>query len=112
MIWGRLLTRSLMIWGRLFSNMALHSASRVGEPMMLPREWQISLKKAMICSSVVASVMKLSRSVMTSTQMLQVSSLVVLGAARAEAAKAEMRRANFILLVFVFTGRLLLVEVG
>merc|ERR550534_1550249 len=71
------LTRSSMIWGRLFSNMALHSASRVGEPMMLPRLWQISLKNATIWSSVVASVMKLSRSVMTSTQMVQVRSLVL-----------------------------------
>ena len=93
-----LLTRSSMIVGRLVSNIALHSASKVGEPITEPRVWQISLKNATIWSSVVASVMKLSMSVMTSTQMVQLSSLLVLGAAKVEATKAEMRRANFILI--------------
>ena len=78
--------------------MALHSASNVSEPMTVPREWQISLKNWTIWSSVVASVMKLSISVMTSTQMVQLSSLLVLGAAKVEATKAETRRANFILI--------------
>merc|ERR1712223_1425670 len=92
-----LLTRSSMICGKLFSNVALHSAWRVSEPITMPMVWQISLKNCTIWSSVVVSVMKLSMSVMTSTQMVQVSSFLVLGAARAEAARAEMRRANFIL---------------
>ena len=90
-----------MIWGRLDSNMALHSDSKVGEPITEPRVWQISLKNAMIWSSVVVSVMKLSMSVMTSTQMLQVNWLVDLGAAKVEATKAERRRTNFIL---IFVG--------
>ena len=92
------LTRSSMIWGRLDSNMALHSASRVGEPITEPRVWQISLKNWTIWSSVVVSVMNSSMSVMMSTQMLQVSALVALGAAKVEATKAERRRANFILI--------------
>ena len=37
-----LLTRSSMIVGRLDSNMVLHSASRVGEPITEPRVWQRS----------------------------------------------------------------------
>ena len=93
-----LLTRSSMIVGRLVSNIALHSASKVGEPITEPRVWQISLKNATIWSSVVVSVMNSSMSVMMSTQMLQVSWLLALGAAKVEATKAERRRANFILI--------------
>merc|ERR550517_1256429 len=36
------LTRSSMIWGRLDSNMALHSDSKVGEPITEPRVLQVS----------------------------------------------------------------------
>merc|ERR1712083_1278714 len=78
------LTRPSMMAGMLASIMAWHS----------------SLAKSTICCSVVSLVMKLSRSVITSMQMEQVSSF--LGAAKAEATRAESRkRAAFMVVVEV-----------
>merc|ERR1739848_730507 len=62
--------------------------------------WHCCLKNCTIWSSVVSLVMKLSRSVMMSMQMEQVSSFLLLGTAMEEATRAERRKkAAFILLL-------------
>merc|ERR1719427_380366 len=69
-------------------------------PRRLPRVWHSSLKNCTIWSSVVSLVMKLSRSVMMSMQMEQVSSLLLLGTPWEDATRAERRKkATFILLL-------------
>merc|ERR1719507_2224852 len=99
--WGlRLsLTSPSMMAGSWVSIKALHCSS-IEAPRRLPRVWQSSLKNCTTWSSVVSLVMKLSRSVMMSMQMEQVSSFLLLGTAWEDATRAERRkRAAFILLL-------------
>merc|ERR1711936_112020 len=109
--WGlRLsLTRPSMMAGNWVSIKVLHCSS-MEAPRRLPSVWQSSLKKATIWSSVVSLVMKLSRSVMMSMQIEQVSSFLLLGTAWEDATRADSRkRAAFIfflcLLFLAFLGR-------
>merc|ERR1712029_186294 len=93
------LTSPSMMVGSWVSIRVLHCSSSEA-PRRLPRVWHSSLKNATIWSSVVSLVMKLSRSVMMSMQMEQVSSFLLLGTACEEATRAERRkRAAFILLL-------------
>merc|ERR1719339_109085 len=79
----------MMTWA---SMRALHWASRLA-PNRDPRAWQISFAYATIWSSVVSLVMKLSRSVMMSTQIEQVKSFLLLGTkASAEVNKVKQQR--------------------
>merc|ERR1719289_545433 len=82
-------------------------------PSMMAGSWvsikalHCSSKNCTIWSSVVSLVMKLSRSVMMSMQMEQVSSFLLLGTAREEATRAERRkRATFIILLVLFSSEL------
>merc|ERR1712113_1074352 len=85
--------------GSWVSIKGLHCCS-IEAPRRLPRVWHSSLKNCTIWSSVVSLVMKLSRSVMMSMQMEQVSSFLLLGTAMEEATRAERRKkAAFILLL-------------
>merc|ERR1719490_360130 len=85
--------------GSWVSIKVLHCCS-IEAPRRLPRVWHSSLKNCTIWSSVVSLVMKLSRSVMMSMQMEQVSSFLLWGVALEEATRAERRKkAAFILLL-------------
>merc|ERR1719458_116392 len=85
--------------GSWVSIKVLHCCS-IEAPRRLPRVWHSSLKNCTIWSSVVSLVMKLSRSVMMSMQMEQVSSFLLLGTAWEDATRAERRKkAAFILLL-------------
>merc|ERR1719370_702600 len=65
------------------------------------------LRLSLTSPSMVALVMKLSRSVMMSMQMEQVSSFLLLGTAREEATRAERRKkATFIILLVLFSSEL------
>merc|ERR1712228_379024 len=87
--------------GSWVSIKVLHCCS-IEAPRRLPRVWHSSLKNCTIWSSVVSLVMKLSRSVMMSMQMEQVSSFLLLGTAREEATRAERRKkATFIILLML-----------
>ena len=94
-----LLTKASIIAGRLSSNMALHCSSISGEPSRDPISQQSSSNIARIWSTVVSSVMNSSMSVKTSMQILQVSSFLFLGRARAVARRAERMRAAFMVAV-------------
>merc|ERR1719430_477124 len=95
------LTRPSMMAGSWVSIRVLHCSS-IEAPRRLPRVWHSSLKNCTIWSSVVSLVMKLSRSVMMSIQMEQVSSFLLLGTAWEDATRAERRkRAAFILLLLL-----------
>merc|ERR1712037_687258 len=85
--------------GSWVSIKVLHCCS-IEAPRRLPRVWHSSLKNCTIWSSVVSLAMKLSRSVMMSMQMEQVSSFLLLGTAWEDATRAERRkRAAFIVLL-------------
>merc|ERR1719209_2844321 len=85
--------------GSWVSIKVLHCCS-IEAPRRLPRVWHSSLKNCTIWSSVVSLVMKLSRSVMMSMQMEQVSSFLLLGSLLEEATRAERRKkATFIILL-------------
>merc|ERR1712203_613113 len=95
------LTSPSMMTGSWVSIRALHCSSMLA-PRRPPRVWHSSLKNCTIWSSVVSLVMKLSRSVMMSMQMEQVSSFLLLGTAREEVTRAERRKkAAFILLLLL-----------
>merc|ERR1719341_2492995 len=79
--------------GSWVSIRALHCSSMLA-PRSPPRVWHSSLKNCTIWSSVVSLVMKLSRSVMMSMQMEQVSSFLFLGTAREEAEEARRQLVN------------------
>ena len=70
------LTSPSMMAGSWVSIKVLHCCS-IEAPRRLPRVWHSSLKNCTIWSSVVSLVMKLSRSVMMSTQIEQVKSFLM-----------------------------------
>merc|ERR1712088_1090293 len=91
--------------GSWVSIKVLHCCS-IEAPRRPPRVWHSSLKNCTIWSSVVSLVMKLSRSVMMSMQMEQVSSFLLLGTAREEATRAERKKAPFIILLVLLSSEL------